>query len=99
MYLYIKYNHFYREEKRNSEFAAEECRSKCPTFLEIARGKIQSDEIRSACLEMQKIFQMTRHKLDTHKQIENEALTLIINAFGRDKNPGKIKLKRIPDFH
>ena len=68
----------------------EECRLKCALSVENAREKMRSKKIRLASHDLVNVFQITKHKSDNHKQLENEALTLIIDAFGQDENPGEI---------
>ena len=68
----------------------EECRLKCALSVENAREKMRSKKIRLASYDLVNVFQITKHKSDNHKQLENEALTLIIDAFGQDENPGEI---------
>lgn len=67
-----------------------ECLLKCTSSVENAREKLRSKKIRFASYDLIYVFQMTKHKSDNHKQLENEALNLIIDAFGQDENPGEI---------
>lgn len=68
----------------------DECLLSCALSVKNARENLRLKEIRLASYDLIHVFQTTKHRSDKHKQFENEALTLIIDAFGQDENPGEI---------
>lgn len=81
---------FYRDEKTHASNNEKECRSLCADKLESAKAKIRSQNYRLAFYDLTHIFNNKKHKLDSHQQIENEALYLVISALGQNENPGCI---------
>lgn len=81
---------YYREEKTLAANNERDCRSLCANALESAKEKMRSQKYRLAYYDLTNIFKNTKHRLDIHKQIENEALYLVISALGQNENPGCI---------
>lgn len=89
----ISFCFFYREAKTHAANNERDCRSLCANALDSAKENIRSQKYRLAYYDLTNIFKNTKHKLDKHKQIENEALCLVISALGQNENPGCIYIK------
>lgn len=81
---------FYREAKTHAANNERDCRFLCANALDSAKEKMRSQNYRLAYYDLTNIFKNTKHRLDIHKQIETEALCLVISALGQNENPGCI---------